>query len=123
VYKEKALGEVEIDVIYLNGWVAVFQFLLSIPLLFPSAPASALAIDQIPNNLWAGTKCFVGIDTVMSGSNKDDCAMSPIYVSIYLVRASMAASFIVMFPLVLTLVCPFTVYHRCSTWRTTSSLL
>ena len=25
VYKEKALGETEIDVVYLNGWVALFQ--------------------------------------------------------------------------------------------------
>eukprot|EP01006_Ploeotia_vitrea_P039074 TRINITY_DN66311_c4_g11_i2.p1 TRINITY_DN66311_c4_g11~~TRINITY_DN66311_c4_g11_i2.p1 ORF type:complete len:291 (-),score=134.03 TRINITY_DN66311_c4_g11_i2:7-879(-) len=31
VYKEKALGEVEIDAVYLNGWVAVFQFLAAIP--------------------------------------------------------------------------------------------
>ena len=25
VYKEKALGETELDPIYLNGWIAVFQ--------------------------------------------------------------------------------------------------
>ena len=40
VYKEKALGDVDIDPVYLNGWVAVYQFLFSIPLLIPSAIAS-----------------------------------------------------------------------------------
>ena len=29
VYKEKALGEMEIDVVYLNGWVAIYQFLFA----------------------------------------------------------------------------------------------
>jgi drug/metabolite transporter (DMT)-like permease len=36
VYKEKALGEVDIDVVYLNGWVAIFQCLIAIPLCIPS---------------------------------------------------------------------------------------
>ena len=39
VYKEIALGEMEIDVVYLNGWVAVFQFLMAIPLVIPSGDA------------------------------------------------------------------------------------
>ena len=42
VYKEKALGEVEIDVVYLNGWVAVFQLLVTGALVVPAAYASSL---------------------------------------------------------------------------------
>ena len=34
-YKERALGETELDPIYLNGWIAVFQFLFSIPVRAP----------------------------------------------------------------------------------------
>lgn len=50
VYKEKALGEVDIDVVYLNGWVSVFQSLVAIPLSIPSAYASGMTIaDIIPN--------------------------------------------------------------------------
>jgi drug/metabolite transporter (DMT)-like permease len=30
VYKEMALGETELDPIYLNGWVAVFQLMFSL---------------------------------------------------------------------------------------------
>ena len=45
VYKEKALGDVDIDPVYMNGWVAVYQFLFSIPLLIPSAIASNVSIQ------------------------------------------------------------------------------
>ncbi len=48
VYKEKALGDVDIDPVYLNGWVAVYQFLFSIPLLIPSAIASNVCVLCVP---------------------------------------------------------------------------
>jgi hypothetical protein len=80
VYKEKALGEVEIDPIYLNGWVAVYQFIASFPLLIPSAPASNIGVEQVPQNLLDGASCLAGVNTLPS----DDCAMSPIFVSVYL---------------------------------------
>lgn len=51
VYKEKALGEVDIDVVYLNGWVSVFQAIVSIPLSFPSASISGLSYAEIFPNL------------------------------------------------------------------------
>lgn len=47
VYKEFALGEEEIDVVYLNGWVAVFQSVFAIPLCIPSAILISLPLDQI----------------------------------------------------------------------------
>lgn len=37
VYKEKALGEADIDVVYLNGWVAIYQFLFGIAVCIPAA--------------------------------------------------------------------------------------
>lgn len=84
VYKEIALGDADIDAIYMNGWIAVYQMLASIPLLIPSAPLSNLTVGELPENLWNGAKCFVRINTVMHGKHKDDCSMSPIYVSFYL---------------------------------------
>ena len=47
MYKEKALGDVDIDPVYMNGWVAVYQFIFSIPLLIPSAVASNVAISDL----------------------------------------------------------------------------
>lgn len=106
VYKEKALGETEIDAVYLNGWVAFFQFLASFPLLIPSAPASNVAFKDLPQNLWNGAKCLVGINSVMNTTATaaaavggtamealgdaasqlppDDCSMGPTYVAVYL---------------------------------------
>lgn len=44
VYKEKALGDDDMDVIYLNGWVAVFQFMSSLLFAVPSAYAMGLPV-------------------------------------------------------------------------------
>jgi hypothetical protein len=92
VYKEKALGDNDIDAIYLNGWVAVFQFLFSIPLLWPSALAENLPMNQIWNNLYDGMLCLGGVNSVIANSTQsndsfnttpDNCALSPAYVSAY----------------------------------------
>jgi hypothetical protein len=62
VYKEIALGETELDAVYLNGWVAVFQFFFSIILAVPSSLASdpPVQIPDLPQNMWNGLKCYVG---------------------------------------------------------------
>lgn len=84
VYKEKALGDTEIDVVYMNGWIAVFQLLFAIPLLIPSAIASDVKLHDLPTNLWDGVRCLGRYDSILTGKNADDCTMAPVYVSIYL---------------------------------------
>jgi len=84
VYKEKALGETEIDVVYLNGWVAIYQFMIGIVLAIPSAYASSLTVTQLPGNVADGFKCYVGENSVTDGDHADDCAMAPIFVNLYL---------------------------------------
>jgi len=86
-YKEKALGEVEIDVVYMNGWVAVYQFIISIILAVPSAYATKLTAQTLPQNILDGAKCYVGINSVFEAANGlqvDDCKMSPVYVTLYM---------------------------------------
>lgn len=85
VYKEKALGDTDIDAVYMNGWIALFQFFAALPLLLPSAPASAITIPELPENLWNGAKCFVGINSITTGSHPDDCGTAPAFVCTYLV--------------------------------------
>jgi len=80
VYKEKALGEQDIDVVYLNGWVAVFQFMVAVLLFWPSAIASQLSLSELPNNLLDGWKCYTGHSSLPD----DTCGDAPIYVNIYL---------------------------------------
>lgn len=94
VYKEIALGETELDAVYLNGWVAVFQFAFSCVLAVPSALASdpPVQIADLPDNLINGLRCYVGINSVTCDSeNDDDCEaddcmpQAPMFVNIYLV--------------------------------------
>ena len=80
VYKEQALGETEINIIYLNGWVAVFQSLFAIPLCIPSAKVINLPINHILPNMYGGMLCAAGINSLPN----DKCEMAPIFVSLYL---------------------------------------
>lgn len=86
VYKEKALGETTLDPIYLNGWIAIFQFFVAIPLSLPAAAVGdppVLPYD-LPENLWDGFKCYLGTNSILDGPHKDDCGMATVYVSIYI---------------------------------------
>jgi len=88
VYKEKALGETEIDVVYLNGWVAIFQFLIAIPLCVPSAQVINMSIDEIIPNLKGGLLCWMGINSITEDDDMvraDNCSQAPLFVSTYLV--------------------------------------
>lgn len=92
VYKERALGETELDPIYLNGWIALFQFAFCLAFAAPAAYASSppVTIDQLPRNLYEGMLCYVGINsqTCAPGSSPDcqpdDCARAPVFVNTYL---------------------------------------
>jgi len=96
VYKEKALGEMEIDVVYLNGWIAVWQFAVTILFVIPAAYASKIAFGDIPSNSWDGLKCYVGTNSVAdhaaacppsngTDSCNDDCSSSILFVNVYFV--------------------------------------
>jgi hypothetical protein len=55
----------QIDPIYLNGWVAVWQFLTSLPFAIPSAytvPGGSVA--NLPHMIWGGMKCYMGYNTI-----------------------------------------------------------
>jgi drug/metabolite transporter (DMT)-like permease len=89
VYKEKALGETEIDIVYLNGWVAVFQFLIALPLCLPTAQIQNLPISEIWPNMVDGMKCWLGVNSITEDNNPhnlplDDCSTAPLFVTIYL---------------------------------------
>eukprot|EP00904_Undaria_pinnatifida_P007497 jgi/Undpi1/3878/HiC_scaffold_16.g07246.m1 len=88
VYKEKALGDDDMDVIYLNGWVAVYQFMASLLFAVPSAYAMGL-----PVSVRMG-----GVAVVLQRSTKyrppdkkpihyvppDHCGTAPFFVTMYL---------------------------------------
>lgn len=85
VYKEKNLNDVEIDVVYLNGWVAVYQFITCAALAVPAGYASGLTPDQIPGNFADGARCYIGVNSITEGTNPDNCYLiGPLFVSLYL---------------------------------------
>lgn len=89
VYKEKALGEMEIDVIYLNGWVAIYQFLIAIPLSIPTCFIQNIPLSSVIPNMYGGMMCWMGYNTITEDYNPDnlpldDCANAPFYVTAYL---------------------------------------
>jgi hypothetical protein len=84
------LGETELDPMYLNGWIAVFQLLFSFPLMIPASLASGVAIPDLPTNLWNGLRCFLGYNSVHCDDDGDDCTsddcypQAPMFVCLYL---------------------------------------
>jgi drug/metabolite transporter (DMT)-like permease len=89
VYKEKALGEVDIDITYLNGWVAVFQFLIALPLCVPLSEVQHIPMNEIVPHMNNGFKCWMGVNSITAENNPsnsplDDCSSAPLYVNLYL---------------------------------------
>ena len=98
VYKEIALGETELDPMFLNGWIAIFQFGFSLFLCLPAAMAAEPPVypADLPANIWNGVKCYTGENTIECSDDEipdddlglcsDDCSpTAPIFVTVYLV--------------------------------------
>jgi len=82
VYKEIALGDTDMDAIYMNGWVAFFQMFAAFPLMIPAAMTSnglgATVGDRIsglPKNFAEGYQCMIGSDP--TGVAAGTCATAP----------------------------------------------
>lgn len=92
VYKERALGDVEMDVVYLNGYVAIYQFLFGILMAVPAVYATpGLKIGDLGKTIFDGFRCYLGINSILGNATatsvppRDDCRMSPLFVNSYLV--------------------------------------
>jgi len=61
VYKQIAFESVDLDVWWLNGWVAVFQFVVGLTYAPLAAIMTDLPTEQIRPNIWHGLQCvFLG---------------------------------------------------------------
>lgn len=81
-------SSVEIDPIYLNGWVAFYQCLFSFPLAFPAGMFSnpPVSPSKLPANIMDGITCYLGEGTITNGCHPDDqCELAPLYVNLFLV--------------------------------------
>jgi len=90
IYKELSLSgsQQNLDPIFLNGWVAFYQLLFSFPLSVPAGMTSSPPVPphELPQNIWDGIKCYLGIATITTGCHPDDqCHLAPLYVNVFLV--------------------------------------
>lgn len=98
IYKEVALGGgTELDPIYLNGWIAIFQFLFALVVAVPAGWLASPSVSPggLPENFWNGALCFVGEGSIDSGCHPDSCSFrSALFVSLYLVSNVLYTSFL-----------------------------
>eukprot|EP00742_Colponemidia_sp_Colp-10_P003692 GILJ01003930.1.p1 GENE.GILJ01003930.1~~GILJ01003930.1.p1 ORF type:complete len:493 (+),score=83.13 GILJ01003930.1:79-1557(+) len=95
VYKEIAFKNTDLDVNYLNAWVALWQLLFGF-LLVPFNTLSflgpaAISWEEIPGAIANGAKCLGGVDTILTdcgGLNQracDSCAGSWMPMLVYFI--------------------------------------
>lgn len=91
IYKTMMLGEgsgKNLDPLFLNGWVSLYQLLFGLLLAVPAAMTASPPIYPVdlPKNIRDGMRCYVGTGTIEGGCHPDDdCPDSPLYVNIFLI--------------------------------------
>jgi drug/metabolite transporter (DMT)-like permease len=103
IYKQIALGDgTDLDPVYLNGWIAVFQTLFSLVLAFPAGMSSSPSVQpmDLPQNIWDGIQCYLGHGTVDTGCHPDSlCSFhASLFVNVCLL-CNLVYTFFMMFVL------------------------
>ncbi|KAA0151145.1 hypothetical protein FNF27_05619 [Cafeteria roenbergensis] len=81
VYKELNLGDADCDAWHMNGQVALYQFIASFILLYPSGLIEGIPADDLWQNIWGGFRCLATLNTAAN----DDCSSAPYLVTAYCV--------------------------------------
>jgi hypothetical protein len=72
IYKELAFGDIDLDVNYLQAWVALFQFFLGCFLAplnsLPFLQDAYIPIGQLPETISNGARCMAGYNTVVNST-------------------------------------------------------
>mmetsp|Transcript_40571 Transcript_40571/g.84740 ORF Transcript_40571/g.84740 Transcript_40571/m.84740 type:complete len:391 (-) Transcript_40571:337-1509(-) len=87
VFKEMALNDIDLDPMYLNGYIALYQFVFCLLAAAPAAVAVGLPVADVPSNCWDGLLCYLGRNSIVGGADPagdDDCGAAPAYVNLYL---------------------------------------
>lgn len=74
LYKKRALDDsIQLDPIYLNGWVSIFRFTFSLIVAVPAAYLASPSVlpRDLLSNLHDGWHCFLGQATVDTGCHPD----------------------------------------------------
>jgi drug/metabolite transporter (DMT)-like permease len=89
VYKQVAL-QVELDPIFINGWVSLFQFVGGMLLVVPAGFASSPKVKplDLPENWAQATEClFTQNNSIESGCHPDECSQAALWVHLGLLSS------------------------------------
>jgi drug/metabolite transporter (DMT)-like permease len=89
VYKQVAL-QVHLDPILVNGWVAIFQLLCSLPLAILAGLVSSPSVRPVnlPENWWQASQClFDNQNFIELGCHPDDCVQAALWVHLGLLSS------------------------------------
>jgi hypothetical protein len=83
VYREKVFRDSNVKMLpnYLNFWLSIFQFLVTIPMLPFTFYYAGIPLSHVGGNFYEGTRCWL---TGKSGTSWD-CSKAPIALNIFLV--------------------------------------
>lgn len=98
IYKEAVmLDEIEMDPVFLNGWVAFYQLFFAMILAIPAGYFFAPVIKpwEFPKNLWDGLMCYLGKPSIINGCHPDTmCSFhAAFFVNVNLVTTLLYACF------------------------------
>jgi hypothetical protein len=92
IYKQIALSaHANLDPLFVNGWVAVFQFLCSVPLTIPAGFASSPSVApwNLPHNWHNAWQClFASHNSLQGGCHPDQCHQAALWVHLGLVSST-----------------------------------
>eukprot|EP00759_Apiculatamorpha_spiralis_P034862 PhF_6_TR35984/c0_g1_i1/m.52097 len=78
---------------YLNGWVAVYQFLFGVVVCVPAGYAVGVLPADLPDNIAWGFKCMLGHNT----QDSDNCVMTgPVFTSTFLIDVVLYNLFVIL---------------------------
>lgn len=86
IYKESYSQETEIDPIYWNLWITIFQTFYSLLFAVPTGYISEPRVpaDEFFSNFWDGFKCTFGYSSLDTGCHPDHCHLwGPLFFWLY----------------------------------------
>lgn len=100
IYKEKYSERHDVDSVYINAWIAIFQTIFSLALAVPAGYTTSppVPMTQLPVNFWDGLKCYVGIGSIKDGCHPDQyCELwGPIFSNVFLLVNCIYAVFAIL---------------------------
>ena len=100
IYKERYSDQHEVDSVYINAWIAIFQTMFSVVLAVPAGYLTSppVPMSKLPKNFRDGLKCYFGIGSIKTGCHPDQyCELwGPVFSNVFLLVNAAYAIFAIL---------------------------